>query len=174
MPLETPRVRILKRMKALLDHADLAGMSGVANITTRHTRNRWASPDEKPCISLRMVSDEVETEAYHTQSERLCYLNVDIQVDAELATEDSALDPTGLERLGQMANAALRVFKDTEATDADGNKLRDLCDDVADEGVQADDDNEADEARFIHRIVVLYRTAIDDPNLLLASGENVP
>lgn len=172
--IETPRVRILKRLAGILRAADLSGMSGVANITVRHTRNRWANAEEKPAISIRMVSDEVNTEAYVTQSERLCYLSVDLQIDADLASEDSDLDPTGLERLGQIAGAAMTVLKDETATDDEGNILRTLCDDVVDEGVQADDDNEADEARFIHRIVVLYRTLIDNPNHLLSHEESMP
>lgn len=173
----TPRVRILRRIKGVLDNADLDGLSGVANIKVRHTRHRWANPEEKPCISLRMVSDEPRGEQqYHSMAERVCELAIDMQIDAELQTEDSELDPTGLERLGAIANAALMVLKqrDPDAQDADGATLYQVCDDVVDLGVQSDDDNEADEARFIHRIIVLYRTAIEDPNLLLAEGENLP
>lgn len=170
---KTPRVRILERIKAILEHADLEGMSGVADITVRHTRNRWANPDETPCISLRMVADEVNVEQYVTQNERLCYLSLDLQIDCDLATEDSDLDPTGLERLGQIAGAAVVVLKDETATDADGNLLREICDDVVDEGVQNDDDNEADEARFIHRLVVVYRTLVNDPNHLLGHLESI-
>ena len=171
----TPRARILERIKGLLENPanDLAGISGVAGITVRHTRNRWANSEEKPAISIRMVSDEVETEAYATQWEKLNYLGVDLQIDARLQTEDSELDQTGLDRLGAMANAALVILLDEDATDADGNHLRALCDRIVDEGVQPDEDSEADEGRFIHRIVVIYRTKISDPNFLLAEGENL-
>lgn len=172
----TPRVRILMRMKSVLDAADLSGLSGTANVTVRHTRHRWANVEERPCISLRMVSDEPRgDDSYHTLQERVCELAVDMQVDADLQTEDSELDPTGLERLSAIANAALKVLKqrDPEAEDADGNHLYQVCDQVLDLGVQSDDDNEADEGRFIHRIIVLYRTAIDDPSQLLAEGENL-
>lgn len=174
MPLPvTPRVRILKRIEDLLENADLDGMTGLADIHVRQTRNRWAAPDELPCISIRMVSDTPRLDgAYHSAHERLQDLEVDLQIDAELATEDSDLDPTGLERLGQMGIAAVKVLKDFDAVDADGNKLRDLCDDIEDHGVVPDEDNEADEGRFIHRIVVLYRVRGDDPSVLLASGEN--
>lgn len=171
----TPRARILIRMAGVLRNADLAGLSGVANITVRHTRNRWANAEEKPAISLRMVSDEPrDDDQYHTLQERVCELAVDMQVDADLQTEDSELDPTGVDRLGAIANAALAVLKDRNQLDADGLSLYLLCDGVLDLGVQNDDDNEADEARFIHRIVVLYRTDVDDPNVLLAEGENLP
>lgn len=171
---QTPRVRILLRIAGILKNADLEAMTGVPNITVRHTRNRWSNPEEKPAISIRMVADEVQSEAYVTQNERLCYLSIDLQIDANLEPEDSNLDPTGLERLGQIAAAALTVLKDETAQDDEGRLLRELCDDVVDEGVQADDDNEADEARFIHRIVVLYRTLIDDPNHLLSHEESIP
>lgn len=169
----TPRVRILLRIEALLNHADLAGMSGVADIKVRHTRNRWAAPDEKPCISIRMVSDETDADPV-TQGEVQHELIIDLQVDADLQTEDSGLDPTGIERLGQIANAAMTVLLDRDAEDADGNVLRGLCDGVIDGGVQPDEDSESDEARFIHRIIVLYRTSIEDPNLLLSHEESLP
>jgi len=172
----TPRARILMRMKSVLEAADLAGASGVANVKVRHTRHRWASVEERPCISLRMVSDEPRgDDQYHTLQERVCELAVDMQVDADLQTEDSDLDPTGLDRLGAIANAALMVLKqrDPDAEDADGFTFYQVADEIVDLGVQSDDDNEADEGRFIHRIVVLYRTAIEDPNQLLAAGENL-
>lgn len=172
-PPVTPRVRILERMKGVLEHADLEGMSGVADITVRHTRSRWANPEEVPAISLRMVSDEPRDGIYPSAWERLNSMEIDLQVNANLQSEDSNLDPTGLERLSQIANAAVTVLKDVDATDADGAKLRDVCDDVEDHGVVPDEDNEADEARFIHRIVVLYRTSNTDPNTLLAAGENL-
>lgn len=164
----TPRVRILERMRQLLLAADLDGMSGTANVRVRHTRHRWANAEEKPCISIRMVSDEGQ-DHYPTQGERRNELEIDLQIDADLQTEDSELDPTGLERLGAIANAAIKVLKDGEPDPA-----ANLWDDVVDAGVVADDDNTADEARFIHRITVLYRTAIEDPNILLAAGENLP
>ena len=171
----TPRTKILMRIADMLRNPanDLEGRAGLPGITVRHTRNRWANSEEKPAISIRMVADEVNTEAYVTQSERLCYLSIDLQIDTELQTEDSEIDPTGLERLGMIANAALAILKDPELTTADGLFMRGVCDDVVDEGVQADDDSEADEARFIHRVVVLYRTPINDPSILLAAEENV-
>jgi hypothetical protein len=171
----TPRVRILERLKAVLENPanDLVGKSGVADITVRHARNRWANPDEAPSLTIRFVSDTLETENYHTAWEALRYLALDLIVDTELATEDSDMDPTGLERPGAIANAALAILKDETAEDGDGNTLRDLCNDVVDEGVNPDEDNEADEARFIQRIVVIYRTSITDPNRLLAQGENL-
>jgi len=171
---KTPRVRILMRIKDVLDNADLAGLSGTANVTVRHTRHRWANVEERPCISLRMVSDEPDDD-YHGMQERRNMLAVDMQIDADLQTEDSELDPTGLERLSAIANAALQVLKAKEprAEDPAGATIYDVCDEIVDLGVQSDDDNEADEGRFIHRIIVLYRTAIEDPNLLLAEGENL-
>ena len=173
MMIETPLVRILKRIKSLLDAADLAGLSGTPGITVRHYRGRHANPEERPSIGLRMVADEVNTESYVTNDERLCYLSLDLIVDCDMASEDSDIDPTGLERLGRIANAAVAVLKDETAVDGEGNILRALCDAVVDEGVEADDNFEADEARFIHRLVVLYRTAINDPNLLLAHEESI-
>lgn len=172
----TPRVRILLRMASVLVAADLAGLSGVANVKVRHTRNRWANAEEKPCISLRVVSDEPRADdQFHTHLEKVCELAIDMQVDAELQTEDSELDPTGLDRLGAIANAALRVLRqrDPPSLDAAGKHLYEVCDGIVDLGVQPDEDSEGDEGRFIHRIVVLYRTDIDDPNLLLAEGENL-
>lgn len=171
----TPRARILERVKSVLANPanDLEGLSGVAGVTVRHTRNRWANPGEVPAISIRFVSDTVETENYHTVWEKLRYLAIDLIVDTDLATEDSELDPTGLERPGMIANAALAILLDVDAVNDEGARLRDLCDQVVDEGVNPDEDNEADEARFIQRIVVIYRTSITDPNRLLAEGENL-
>lgn len=163
-------------MKGVLDNADLAGLSGVAGIKVRHTRNRYSNAEEKPCISLRVVSDEPRAEdQWHTHLEKVCELAIDMQVDADLQTEDSELDPTGLDRLGAIANAALQILrqKDPPAADAEGHHLYEVCDSIIDLGVQPDEDSESDEGRFIHRIVVLYRTDIDDPNMLLAEGENL-
>lgn len=170
----TPRARILIFIKGLLDFNDLSTLVGVPDIKVRHTRNRFSNTEERPCLALRLVSDEPRDDArYHTIWERVNELHLDMQVDANLPTEISDLDPTGLDTLGAIANAAVTILKDEEAVDADGKKLRDLCDDVVDLGVIPDEDAEADEGRFIHRIVVLYRTSNTDPNKLLAAGENV-
>ena len=173
--MNTPRTRILERAKAVLENPanDLEGKSGVAGITVRHARGRWANTEEGRSLSIRFVSDTVETEFSPTQWEKLRYLSLDLIVDTDLDTEDSGLDPTGLERPGMIASAALAILLDEAAVDVAGDRLRDLCDSVVDEGVNPDEDNEADEARFIQRIVVIYRTSITDPNLLLAEGENL-
>lgn len=174
----TPRVKILMRIAAVLVNPanDLEGKAGVANIKVRHTRNRWANPKEKPCLSIRLVSDEVmEAQDVSIYGEQRNDMQVDLQIDADLQTEDSDLDPTGLERLGSIGNAALMILKDQdgEVADADGNKLYDVLDEIVNLGVVPDEDSEGDEARFIHRISVLYRTSTRDPNVLLATGENL-
>lgn len=184
---QTPRTRIailvgdLLRDNDLATLADLAALGILGEVTVRHTRKRYASPEDigaGACLSLRVLSDEPrEDDGYHTLQEAVHQLAIDMQIDTPLPTEDSAIDPTGLEAPGSIGNAAVKVLKDIAAQTQDGRRLRDLCDEVVDLGMINDDDElegAADEARFIHRIIVLYRTDVDDPNLLLAEGENLP
>lgn len=172
---KTPRARVLIFICDLVG-LHLPAVSGVSDVKTRHTRNRYANAEERPALSFRMVSDQPRDQPqYHSMWEVVRELEIDMQVDADLPTEDSEEDPTGLDTLGWLANCALKILKDDDRQypSADGRYLEDMIDDVIDAGVIPDEDSEADEARFIHRIVVLYRTPVNDPNKLLAAGENV-
>lgn len=55
--------------------------------------------------------------------------------------------------------------------DEDG-PLRQLCDWVIDGDENPDDDSQPDEGRLVKPISVVYRVRTDDPNRLLAPGEN--
>ena len=167
-----PPSRILIRCKGVLDNNNLPGKVGLPELTVRHERARNANGDERPCLSLAFVSDEPVGGEGHSYGEVLRELSIDLIVDAEVQAADSELDPTGLDRLGWIAAQAVGILQDEDATDADGNTIRGLCDDVIDEGVAPEDDIEPDEGRFIQRIIVLYRTLRNQPFTLLGHEEN--
>lgn len=160
-------------MKTVVEAADLQTAFGLAEpIRVRHVRHRNTMKTERPCISLRLVSIEIDPERQqiHTQAETCWAMTVDIIVDMELSAEaDSAGDdPTGWNQLAGTAAYVASLFLHP------ASNLLTLVDDTLPGDIDPDEDSTPDDGRLAQSIVVLYRTLRSDLNHLLNSEENAP
>lgn len=160
-------------MKTVVETANLQAAFGLAEpFQVRHHRNRATQKTERPCVSLRLVSIEIDPDRQqvHTQAEVCWAMTVDIVVDIELAPEaDSAgADPTGWNQLAGAAAYVANLFLDP------GSDLLTLVDDTLPGDIDPDEDSTPDDGRLAQSIVVLYRTLRSDLNHLLNSEENAP
>lgn len=163
----SPEAFILEKIKASIETVDFEALVGKA-FTIRHYRNRHSQTTERPAISIRFL--EVEpNEAMgpmHTTDEECWIMRAELVVDANLPSEASDGDPTGIDTLVLPAAYAFRVLRD------ETNGVLNFCDDVVDQGVGQDEDSSADEGRLVQSISVLYRTLVNDRTKLLAPGAN--
>jgi hypothetical protein len=171
MMLDTaPHVVLLLKMEELgktVDYLDRAGIA--APVTVRHSRNRKVHKSDKPSITLIFVSDDAQP-AEHDRNlyEQARELKVDIQADIDLDTEDSNLDPTGLDRISKFIGAFVGSLK----TPDENVWLDNLCDTITIGALNPDDRSTPDDGRMTREINVLYRVRSDDANVLLAQGVN--
>lgn len=167
-----PHVRLLEAAAETMRQVDYEDRAGTAKaVTVRHARNRKPVRAEKPALSLILVGDDPRPDELNRNAwERVRELQFDIQADADLATEDSDEDPTGLALLSRMLAAAVQrlevSFRD-EAT-----PLNQLCDYVSAGSIDPDEKSREDDGRLVRGLTVLYRVRADDSNVLLGPGEN--
>lgn len=162
-----PPIVLLKKMRALGAVADYT-QAGVTSgpVTVRHSRNRSPVRGERPAVTLILVSDEPQpTEFQHNQWELVREMVVDVQVDLDLASEDSGEDETGLEALMLVVAVFVASLRGPDQIWLDG-----LCDFVNIGALEPDDRSTPDEGRMTRALTVLYRVRADDENQLLAAG----
>lgn len=165
-----PHIRLLEAIYATLKAFDFEAATGIPGVTIRHFRNRNPKKGEKPCISIRWMGNEdarVDGQ-YRNEWERVKNCNVDLQVDMALPPESAApadQDETGWALPSILAAAAFGALR------AEGSPMAAVSDWVQESDTDPDEDSTADEGRLVQAIVVVYRVYSEDPNRLLAAGE---
>jgi hypothetical protein len=173
---DSPVEILLKRIVALLSAADWADLADVPGVTVRHARNRAPMASERPCVSVGFVDDDDfggSGRAAHNAWEVVRELKVDLQFDADLDSEDSALDVTGWGKLLRMAAVAFDTLRIMDDTGADMG-LSDHCDDVFRSETGPNEDSDSDKGRLVQGLSVIYRVSATSPNRLLATGVTYP
>lgn len=167
---DAPYVRLLLAIEASLLLADYhtdAGLAPGGNMTVRHARSRKVIKSERPSISIIFVGDEAQqAEQFRNDWETVRIMQFDLQVDVEIDTEDSELDPTGLGLLSRLAAVAVRAIR------REDSPVSQLVDYITPGGIDPDDENRGDDGRLVRGMTVLYRVRTDDENVLLAAGED--
>jgi hypothetical protein len=170
MPLITkpPHIRQLEAAVADLASADFMENTGVPGIHVRHRRNRLPTSSELPCVTLRWLGcDQTSPDGdYVTAWEQQMLNHMQLEVDLELDTEESGIDPTGWGKHSMVAAYAYSVLAEQSSA------LFQLCDHVRVPAPQLDEDSKPDDGRLVLPFDVVYRVRTDDPNVLLAPGEN--
>lgn len=164
-----PFIRLLEAaLASLVLVEDWVETTGVDVNTVRHARDRQPTRSEGKTVSLDWVGnedtdiDEIQKNAQEKQKRCM----IDITIDLKRRTESSAEDPTGWLDHGRVAARVLMALRDEDGP------LMQLCDWVIDGEEDPDEDSKPDEGRLVKRISVVYRVRADDPNHLLAMGEN--
>ena len=164
----SPEGRILERLLFVLSGSGIVNREG-KTVTFRHARGRYSNSEEMPSCAIRYISSEYDVDRgeIHTTDECCMKILVDLELDNELATEESELDPTGIDEqmviLSECCAALLAP---------DGAMLS-LVDDVEVDSIAPDDDATADEGRLVGRISVLYRTSRTNRGILLTPEQNL-
>jgi hypothetical protein len=163
-----PHIRQLEAGLVTLEAVDWDARTGIAGIHVRHQRHRYPLASEKPCVSLRWLGNDPGTPdgTYITQDERQKLGHWRLEIDLNLATEDSEADPTGWGDVSLVAAAAFAALNDP------ASPLRALCDWLTAGDETPDEDSKPDDGRLVYPFDVVYRVRTDDPNELLVPGEN--
>lgn len=137
----------------------------------RHDRFRAADKKETPCVSVRYVSRDLPgvttaadpATADLSLAEEVIEIAVDLIAEAELPSEESGEDPTGLETVGQMLQACMEtLFRVGENPDDLGGLLMNIRYDGDSPG--SDDElSHPDAARLAERITLVYRARSEYP-----------
>lgn len=167
----SPEAFLLVKALEVVAAADFSDIyAGATPIKFRHMRNRMPRKEDRPSLSLRFVSVEPNEDfGMHSTDEECWELQGELIWDADLKSESSEEDPTGIGDLTLICNRAFKALRD-EAT---GMLALGYCDDVLDRGVVMDEDSNADEGRLVQQISMLYRTRTGDRSVLLAPGANL-
>lgn len=184
-----PFVRVLDAAMATLLEADLQtvlrdllitmGKDGEpATLKLRWARNRYTTIEEKPCIALAFVDDEVadNQEQYAAAGETIRALGLDIVADvilpSEVEVDELGLvsDVARLEILSQFAYRAMQALRQSFVDPAGApTPLSNLAHWVEDLGVQEDDDLADEDGRLVYRARLLYRVSSTDQTILLST-----
>lgn len=163
-----PPILILRKMAALGRTADFTEVGVLQPVKVRHARNRKPVRGERPAVTLILVSDEPRPdEQDRNMWEVVREMVVDVQVDADLDTEDSDLDDTGLLKLMLIHAVFVASLRGPDQT-----WLDQLVDRISVDSLEPDDRSQPDDGRMTRALRVLYRTRSDDENHLLAAGES--
>jgi hypothetical protein len=178
-----PFVKLMYAARERLESGDLLATAvGMPDLKLRWARNRYATREERPCLSIAFVSDEPADDGRFpaNMDETVRILALDLIVDLAVETEASAeanmalgtppeeFDPSGLEVLAWVAATALRLLR--EACDdplRDVTDLGRMCDWIQDVGIDDDEDLPDDDGRLVDRVNVIYRVHSVDPTVLL-------
>lgn len=165
---DKPFVRLMLLIGQVLETCDYTVDAGVTGaMTIRFSRNRGAVRGEKPAITIIFVGDVAQQgDTGLTQDEILRVLTVDLQIDVDLATEISGLDPTGLGLLGRIVDVSMGALR------AEGGTMSLWCDWIVPTDVEPEDRSTPDQGRLVQALDVIYRVHARDENVLLAAGEN--
>ena len=171
-----PETVILERMRDIAIAANIHTVLGYGDpFVVRHYRHRNTLKEEKPGIALNLIQTEIDNERgqMHTHSEQCWAMTVRVVVDLSLLPEQpvgtaagDSNDVTGWDRL--LAAARLVAGEYVKM----GSDLRNLVDDVLYGDIDPDEDSQPDEGRLAIDVIVLYRTYIEDPMLLLGPETN--
>jgi hypothetical protein len=165
-----PHIRLLlaiEEFASLVDYEDAAGID--KPLTIRHSRSRKPVRSEKPAATIIFVGDDPQqAEMQRNSWETVRELVVDIQVDLELDTENSGVDPTGLLYLSLVVAAFVKSLKDPDQPVFLGG----MCDWISIRSIDPEERSQPDDGRMTRALTVLYRVRSDDANVLLAAGEN--
>jgi hypothetical protein len=164
-----PHIRLMTAIHdaiAAVDFQDRAGLS--ASLKVQFSRNRNATRQEKPSLLIVFVGDDPRTgdEQDHNAWETVRELVVDLQVDLDLNSENSGIDPTGLLFLSNTIAAAVSSLRDP----IEPIYLGGLCDYIMAGSIDPEERSQPDIGRMTRALTVLYRVRSDDPNILLAAG----
>lgn len=184
MPI-SPRIRVMHAVKRRLRDSDLATQVGLPDLKVRWLRNRYATNEERPALSIAFVSDEpadgdsAAGGVYLNPDEELRMLALDFIVDLDVESEASAeamqlldadeddFDGTGLAILSWVLDCTLRTLKQCMFDPLrDATDLGKMADWVAEVSVEDDEDLADIAGRLVGRANVLYRTSSQDPTIL--------
>lgn len=168
MPLleASPEVILLRAAVDQIKTVDWPGLTGLAAVTVRHGRFRGFNGGERPGIALRYIGsgpldpEQQVLSAYET----LCQMEISMDVEATLDSEESGDDETGLLRLSRMATAAVNSLRDPAGL------FYPRIHEIFVTEKEADEDSTPDKARLSWKISVLYRVRTDEENVLLGIG----
>jgi hypothetical protein len=166
-----PWLRIIEAAVAALDVPDLLVLTEEPRVNVRHHRHRGAAYEELPDLAVRFEEDEeirdsLEGNSMLSMWEVQRQLTLSLVCETEIATEVSDLDPTGLARPARILAAAKELLRREDGA------LDLKSDRVIDGPVVLNEQSTPDHVRLVCEIIVLYRVRSDDPNVLLAKGEN--
>lgn len=173
---DAPHVRLLLAIAATLEQITPAewlenvGLPLDQPLTIRHARNRKPVRSEKPCISLIFVSAEsvqqdVDLTNWEMQKRLLLDLQADVDLDAELGTQD----PTGLGLLSRILGYAMTRLQNV---DEPLTPIAALSDRVGGGAYDPEDRATSEDGRLVLEANVVYRVLSTDENHLLAQGVN--
>lgn len=175
---ESPTVIVLEKSKETIEAIDWAAL-GLPAFKVRHSRNRFSTEEERPCISIRWMGDRVrevdQEQSYLTDWEMEIAQDLTIEIDMDLAPEESDAepppepedtDPTGVSVLTRSGIAIVRAMKARESI------ISGFSSGVIYGGMDDDEEGTADEGRLVLALTVLYRVRTDDPGELLGTGVN--
>lgn len=162
-----PPIQLLLKMSAMGRVADYTQAGIISGpVTVRHARNRKPVKAEKPAITLILVSDEPQpTDLNRNEWEVVREMVIDVQIDADLAIEDTGQDETGLATLMLMVAVFVASLRGPDQIWLGG-----MCDFVSIGALEPDDRSTPDDGRMTRALTVLYRTRADDENVLLWQG----
>ncbi len=177
----SPRIEVLYAVMARLVQVDLPTLTGRADLNLRWARNRYTSREERPCLAVAFVSDEVadrDTGLNTDESVRMLAFDliVDLQIETEASAEANAqigtlmdeFDPSGLADLSAVLDVAMKALRQCCLDEfRDTTDLGKICDWVEDVEVDEDEELPDDDGRLVGRANVIYRTSSWDPTLLL-------
>lgn len=178
----SPRVKVLLAAMKRLEEVDMASRAGVPDLRLRWARNRYATREERPCLSIAFVADEPVDEGRVSLNpdETARALAIDIIIDMEVETEASAevqaalavppedFDPTGLANMSWVLDLAMLSLREcTQDPLKDTTELGRMIDWVEDVTIDDDDELPDDDGRLVGRANVIYRVSSWDPTLLL-------
>lgn len=159
---DAPCVELLGDMKTAMEAGDWETNVGLA-VKIRHFRHRRTGQDERPCVSILFNSDGPPEEfpPYISHSEKIMQMEVVLVADADLPSEESEEDPTGLAILNRMLAYALMLLRDP--ANGFSTKVHEIVDGLKD----LDDSSQADKGRLTRALSVIYRVSSDDENTKL-------
>lgn len=163
---DKPRVTVLKALMATLIEADLPSLTGEPDLKLRFSRNRATVPEELPCLTIRYVSESRQDEQI-TMNEQVMQMDIDLIVDTDVeppAVSDGVAypdldteDPTGLQRLSNILDAATEVIRACFAPDPVDTPLANVAWGLTDDGTDEDPESDPEDGRLVGNAGVLYR-----------------
>lgn len=166
-PILVPAIQLLEAIKQTLSGLNFQNLAGYPVTTVRHFFGRYASTDELSCISIRFLSQtdqEQGDKGYYTLDETIKNLSVDLVVEGLTPTEESEEDPTGLNPIMAIANAAADALVDASSA------ISALAHSISVVSIEPDEVNQTDVSRLTVAILISFRVSRDNPMRLLHAG----